>query len=151
MTLFADFARLGRQLEATPGRLDKRRLVADFLQAVDTSELPSAVAFLTGHPFPTSDPRVLGVRGLPRGLPARGGPPLTLGDVSAAFTAVAEATGSGSRGARQARLAEMGARAGEEEREFLDRIIGGELRTGVSDGLVLEAIGKPSGLPPPPT
>jgi DNA ligase-1 len=141
VTLFADFARLGRRLEATTGRLDKRRLVADFLQAVDTSELPSAVAFLTGHPFPTSDPRVLGVRGLPRGVPAGGGPPLTLGDVSAAFAAVAEATGSGSRGARQARLAELAARASEEEREFLGRILGGELRTGVSDGLVLEAIG----------
>jgi len=141
VTLFADFARLGRRLEATPGRLDKRRLVADFLQALDTGELPSAVAFLTGHPFPTSDPRVLGVRGLPRGLPAGGGRPLTLGDVSAAFAAVAEAAGSGSRGARQARLAELAARAGEEEREFLGRIIGGELRTGVSDGLVLEAIG----------
>jgi DNA ligase-1 len=141
VTLFADFARLGRRLEATPGRLDKRRLVADFLQALDTSELPSAVAFLTGHPFPTSDSRVLGVRGLPHGVPARGGPPLTLGDVSAAFAAVAGATGSGSRGARQARLAELTARASEEERKFLDRIIGGELRTGVSDGLVLEAIG----------
>jgi DNA ligase-1 len=141
VTLFADFARLGRRLEATPGRLDKRRLVADFLQAVDTTELPSAVAFLTGHPFPTSDPRVLGVRGLPRGVPAGGGPPLTFGDVSAAFAEVAEVTGGGSRGARQARLSELTARAGEEEREFLDRILGGELRTGVSDGLVLEAIG----------
>ena len=141
MTLFADFARLGRRLEATPGRLDKRRLVADFLQAVDNTELPLAVAFLTGHPFPTSDPRVLGVRGLPRGVPAGGGPPLTLGDVSAAFAEVAEVTGGGSRGARQARLSELTARAGEEEREFLDRILGGELRTGVSDGLVLEAIG----------
>jgi DNA ligase-1 len=141
VTLFADFARLGRRLEATPGRLDKRRLVADFLQAVDNTELPLAVAFLTGHPFPTSDPRVLGVRGLPRGVPAGGGPPLTLGDVSAAFAEVAEVTGGGSRGARQARLSELTARAGEEEREFLDRILGGELRTGVSDGLVLEAIG----------
>ena len=119
MTLFTDFARLGRRLEATPGRLDKRRLVADFLQAVDASELPSAVAFLTGHPFPTSDPRMLGVRGLPRGVPADGGPPLTLGDVSAAFAAVAEATGSGSRGTRQACLTELAARASEEEREFL--------------------------------
>ena len=141
MTLFADFAHLGRRLEATSGRLEKRRLVADFLQALDPSELPSAVAFLTGHPFPTSDSRVLGVRGLPRGLPAYSGPPLTLDDVSAAFAAVAEAAGSGSRGARQARLSELSARASEEEREFLNRILGGELRTGVSDGLVLEAIG----------
>ena len=146
MTLFADFARLGRRLEATPGRLEKRRLVADFLQAVDASELPSAVAFLTGHPFPTSDPRVLGVRSLPRGVPAGGGPPLAIGDVSAAFAAVAEAGGSGSRGARQARLAELVARANEDEREFLNRIIWGELRTGVSDGLVLEAIAAAVGV-----
>ena len=145
MTLFADFARLGRQLEATPGRLDKRRLVADFLQAVDPGELPSAVAFLTGHPFPTSDPRVLGVRGLPRGVPVGGGPPLTLDTVSAAFAAVSEAAGEGSRGARQERLAELVARAGEEEREFLSRIVWGELRTGVSDGVVLEAIAVATG------
>jgi DNA ligase 1 len=145
VTLFADFATLGRRLEAAPGRLDKRRLVADFLRALDPSEVEAAVAFLTGHPFPTSDPRVLGVRGLPRGVPASGGPPLGIGDVAAAFAGVAEATGSGSRGTRQARLTELAARAGDEEREFLGRIIGGELRTGVSDGLVLEAIAAASG------
>ena len=145
MTRFAEFARLGRRLEVTPGRLDKRRLVADFLQSLDAAELQSAVAFLTGHPFPTSDPRVLGVRGLPRSVPQTGGPPLTLGEVSAAFAAVAEASGSGSRGARQARLTELVARASEEEREFLNRIAWGELRTGVSDGLVLEAIAVAAG------
>src|SRR5690242_4513275 len=102
MTRFADFAALGRRLEATPGRLDKRRLVAEFLAAVDPHEVGLAVAFLTAHPFPTSDPRVLGVRGLPRGVPERGGPPLTLGEVGAAFAAVAEATGAGSRRAREA-------------------------------------------------
>jgi DNA ligase-1 len=145
VTPFADFAALGRRLEATPGRLDKRRLVADFLRAVDADEVGLAVAFLTGHPFPTSDPRVLGVRGLPRGGPAGAGPPLTLGDVGAAFTAVADAAGAGSRVARHARLAELTARASDEEREFLARIIGGELRTGVSDGLVLEAIAAAAG------
>ena len=66
MTLFADFAVLGRRLESSPGRLDKRRLVADFLRAIEPDEVALAVAFLTGHPFPTSDSRVLGVRGLPR-------------------------------------------------------------------------------------
>ncbi len=140
VTLFREFAALGRRLEATAGRLDKRRLVAEFLRAVGPDKVGPAVAFLTGHPFPTSDARVLGVRGLPRGVPAGAGPPLTLGDVGTAFAAVAEATGSGSRGARQAHLVELAARATDEEREFLGRIIGGELRTGVSDGLVLEAI-----------
>ena len=68
MTLFADFAALGRRLETSPGRLDKRRQVADFLRTIEPDEVALAVAFLTGHPFPTSDPRVLGVRGLPRGV-----------------------------------------------------------------------------------
>jgi DNA ligase-1 len=140
VTSFAEFAALGRRLETTPGRLDKRRLVAEFLRGVDPAEVELAVAFLTAQPFPTSDSRVLGVRGLPRGVPAEAGRPLTLGDVGDAFAAVAEASGAGSRGARQARLVELTARATGDEREFLGRIIGGELRTGVSDGLVLEAI-----------
>ena len=142
MTRFADFAALGRRLEATAGRLDKRRLVARFLAAVEPDEVALAVAFLTAKPFPTSDPRVLGVRGLPRGVPERGGPPLTLTDVGAAFAGVAEATGAGSRRAREERLTELAGRASGEEREFLGRIIGGELRTGVSGGLVLEAIAE---------
>jgi DNA ligase-1 len=140
VTAFADFAALGRRLEATPGRLDKRRLVAEFLRAVEPDEVAPAVAFLTGRPFAASDPRVLGVRGLPRGVPAAAVSTLTLGDVGDAFAAVAEAAGAGSRGARQARLTDLAARATTEELEFLARIIGGELRTGVSDGLVLEAI-----------
>jgi DNA ligase 1 len=145
VTSFAEFTALGRRLEATTGRLDKRRLVAEFLQKVDAAEVELAVAFLTGHPFPTSDPRVLGVRGLPREVSPRGGPPLTLDDVGLAFAAVAEATGAGSRRARESRLLELAARASEDERHFLNRIIGGELRTGVSDGLVLEAIAAAAG------
>src|SRR5438874_4001329 len=145
MTRFAEFAALGRRLEAVPGRLEKRRLVADFLAAVDSDEVGLAVAFLTARPFPTSDSRVLGVRGLPRGVPEGGGPPLTLGDVGAAFAGVAEAAGAGSRRAREERLVELAARASAEEREFLGRIIGGELRTGVSGGLVLEAIAAAAG------
>jgi DNA ligase 1 len=145
VTSFAEFAALGRRLEATGGRLDKRRLVADFLAALTPGEVGLAVAFLTGRPFPRSDARVLGVRGLPRGVPGRDGPPLTLADVGDVFAAVAEAAGAGSRRAREARLVELAARASAEEREFLGRIIGGELRTGVSDGLVLEAIGVAAG------
>jgi DNA ligase-1 len=144
VTLFADFAALGRRLETSPGRLDKRRQVADFLRAIEPDEVALAVAFLTGHPFPTSDPRVLGVRGLPRGVAERPGAPLTLGDVGAAFGAVAAAVGGGSRRARETQLKELAARASDEEREFLGRIIGGEMRTGVSDGLALEAIAAAS-------
>ena len=142
MTAFAEFAGLCRKLEATGSRLEKRRLVAEFLRALDPDEIPTAVAFLTGRPFPSSDPRVLGVRGVPAAPPRLDAPPLTLGDVVAAFSAVAEATGSGSRRARASHLRDLAERASTDEHAILTRVIGGEMRTGVSDGVVLEAIGE---------
>jgi len=142
MTAFAELSALGRRLERLRGRLDKQREVATFLRSLTTDEVPVAVAFLAGRAFPTSDARVLGVRGLGRSgrEEAPGGLPLTLGDVAEAFAEVAGAAGAGSRRARDARLADLSARASAEEREFLGRIIGGEMRTGVSEGLLLEAI-----------
>jgi DNA ligase-1 len=145
MTRFTDLAELGRRLERTRGRLDKRDDVVRFLRALEPHEIPTAVAFLSGRAFSTADPRVLGVRGLPgRGatttdLPQPGAP-LTLDDVAAAFADVAAAGGAGSRRARDERLAGLAARASADERDFLNRIIGGEMRTGVSEGLLLEAI-----------
>jgi DNA ligase-1 len=151
MTPFADFVTLCRQLEAAPGRLEKRRLTAAFLSSVEPEEIRTAVAFLTGRPFPPSDPRVLGVRWLPR-LGAEspvsresGGPGLTLGDVRSAFADVADASGPGSRRARDARLVALASRASDDEREILGRIVGGEMRTGVSEGVVLEAIAAMGG------
>src|SRR2546427_1070940 len=100
MTAFADFTTLCVELVRTASRLGKRRLVAEFLRTLPADEVTSAVAFMTGRPFPVSDSRVLNVRGLP--APARDpgsatGPPLTIADVEAAFVGVAEAGGAGGR------------------------------------------------------
>src|SRR5690349_11882667 len=161
MTRFADFAALGRRLEQARGRLDKRAETARFLRSLTPDEVATAVAFLAGRAFPASDPRVLGVRGFPRtageaasrrapatpGAGERGGvwgamsgAPLTLCDVASAFADVAAAVGAGARRARDERLAGLAARASPDERELIGRIIGGEMRTGVSEGLLLEAI-----------
>jgi DNA ligase 1 len=143
MTAFAELAALGRRLESTRGRLEKRDAVVQFLGRLDSAEIPHAVAFLAGRPFPASDPRVLGVRGLPRraaGTAASSAERLTLLDVAGAFADVAAASGSGSRRQRDERLAQLAARAGGDEFEFLNRIVFGEMRTGVSEGLLLEAI-----------
>ena len=139
---FADFVALCRRLESTRGRLDKRRLVADYLRALPDDVVGIAVAFLIARPFPTSDPRVLGVRGLPVVPPSVIEPSLSLSDVATTFADVAAATGPGSRTVRERALGRLAARASEDERVFLARIIAGELRTGVSDGLVLEAIAE---------
>ncbi len=148
MTAFADFTTLCVELVRTASRLGKRRLVAEFLRTLPADEVTSAVAFMTGRPFPVSDSRVLNVRGLP--APARDpgsatGPPLTIADVEAAFVGVAEAGGAGARRLKDQRLTALAARASEAEREVIGRIIGGEMRTGVSDGLVLEAIAEAAG------
>src|SRR5262245_34088614 len=78
MTPFSEVVSLCRRLEANRGRLEKRRLVAEFLRQVRPDEIEHAVAFLTGRPFPASDPRVLSVRGLPDVASLAHGGPLGL-------------------------------------------------------------------------
>ena len=151
MADFRRFAELCRALEGTRGRLEKRALVAAYLRELPDDALSHAVAFLTGRPFPVSDPRTLSVRGLPPAAAAAESAPLTIADVAGAFAAIAEATGAGSRARREARLVDLATRASPEEREYLARIIGGEMRTGVSDGLVLEAIAAAAGAAPEAT
>jgi DNA ligase 1 len=149
MTPFADFAALARRLERARGRLEKRDEVARFLRTLAAAEIPTAVAFLAGRAFPASDPRVLGVRGLPRNVATEAASePLSLMDVADAFGDVAAATGVGVRRLRDERLARLAARASSDEREFINRIIGGEMRTGVSEGLVLDAIAAAWGVEP---
>jgi DNA ligase 1 len=150
MTLGIDFSRfveLCRRLCASPGRLDKLGLLADYLRSLPVDAIGTAVAFLTGRAFPASDPRVLGVRGLPAVGGDAAGPPLSLTDVATGFAAVAEAGGAGSRRNRDDLLRALAARASPEERQILQHIIGGEMRTGVSDGLVLDAIARAFGAP----
>jgi DNA ligase 1 len=140
--LFNRFVELCGRLRATPGRLDKLALLADYLRSLPADTVGTAVAFLTARAFPASDPRVLGVRGLPAVAGDAAGPPLSLAEVAAAFAAVADAGGAGSQRRRDDLLRALAARASSEERQIIQNIIGGEMRMGVSDGLVLDAIGR---------
>jgi DNA ligase 1 len=148
MARLSDLAELRARVAASGGRLEKRRLVAEYLRALQPDDLVRAVTYLSGRAFPASDPRVLNVRGLPAS--ARGGAAaaLTLADVAQAFAEVAEAAGSGARRVREGRLAGLVARASEAERDLLQRIVYGEMRMGLSEGLVLEAIAEAAGAPP---
>src|SRR4029453_2780903 len=101
MALLADLVALRARVAASPGRLEKRRLVAEYLRALTVDDLPRAVTYLSGRAFPVSDPRVLNVRGLPVAESrASSTAPLTLENVAAAFGEVAAATGAGSGGLR---------------------------------------------------
>jgi DNA ligase-1 len=76
------------------------------------------------------------------------GPPLTLTGVSAAFAGIAAAAaGSGSRQRRVALLADLFRRATPVQAKVLAKIIVGEMRHGVQEGIVLDAIAALGAVP----
>ena len=73
---------------------------------------------------------------------------LTLADVDAALRTLRATSGKGSAKARAAQLGALFARASADERDFLARLIVGELRQGALEGVMLDAIGAAANLPP---
>jgi len=146
---FIEFSNLCRRLESTRSRLDKVAWTAEFLSSLTPEEVPWAVAFLTARPFPAADPRILEI-GWPAISAAVETPPssiptLSLLDVGAGFAKVAEVSGKGSRLGKARALSELFGGATDEEREALAKIIHGEMRIGLHDGLIQEAIAKAYG------
>ena len=101
---FSDFASLCYELEKTPSRLAKIAAAADYLRRLEPDEIRPGVAFLSGRPFPVSDPRTLdigpGAFAHAAEVPENETsvvPPLKIKDVAEGFAQIAEASGKGSR------------------------------------------------------
>jgi DNA ligase 1 len=58
---FAGFASVGEAIAATPAKLEKVRLLSEYLGAIPEEQLPIATVYFTGKPFPQSDLRTLQV------------------------------------------------------------------------------------------
>lgn len=69
-------------------------------------------------------------------------PPLSILDVSIAFAEIAASSGPGSRARKQARFQQMLERADAVEAQTLVRIVVGEMRHGVSEGLMVPGIAR---------
>ncbi|HEY3303887.1 MAG TPA: ATP-dependent DNA ligase, partial [Candidatus Binatia bacterium] len=149
---FSEFAALCYALEKTPARSAKVAAAAEYLRRLAADEIRIGVAFLSGRPFPVSDPRTLEIgRGALSDayrIPETANPPstpLTLGEVAASFAKIAEAAGKGSRREKFARLKELVEKTDGPERPILFRLLHNELRIGLHDGLIQEAIARASG------
>jgi DNA ligase-1 len=149
---FSEFASLCYELEKTPSRLAKIASAAAYLKRLQSDEIRYAVAFLSGRPFPVSDPRTLdigtGAFFEASKIPAAANlssTPLTLKHVADSFGKIAEASGKGSRREKLARLKELVERADSQEQPILFRLLHNELRIGLHDGLIQEAIARASG------
>ena len=149
---FSDFASLCYDLEKTPSRLAKVAAAADYLRRLEPDEIRPGVAFLSGRPFPVSDPRTLDIGAgafahaaeVPETEPSAL-PPLKIKDVADSFGQIAEASGKGSRVQKYTRLRELVEMTSAHERPILFRLLGNELRIGLHDGLIQEAIARAAG------
>jgi DNA ligase-1 len=149
---FSDFAFLCYELEKTPSRLAKIAAAAAYLKRLQPDEIRCGVAFLSGRPFPISDPRTLDIGPSALFETSRIANPenpsstaLTLKEVADSFGKIAEAGGKGSRMEKHNRLKELVERADGQVRPVLLRLLHNELRIGLHDGLIQEAIARASG------
>jgi DNA ligase-1 len=168
-TSFAEFARVAGEVSATRSKLQKRDLLGAYLCALPPVDLQAAATFLSGRPLPVAADRLgLGWVQQSQALAAAtgadaealsaaylrhsdfgdaaadllahrepGGPPLTLADVADAFRAMSEASSAELRVELMARLF---ARATGAEARFIGRVASRELRIGLREGLLEEAI-----------
>ena len=169
------WSELAERVASTTRTSEKTGLLADYLRTLDEEELPIAVVFLTGRPFPEADQRATGigwatianalgrVTGTDRGelaaaydrfsdisaavgdvlaraghAPDEAGSP-SLVEVAATFAAIEAASGP----ARKAELlAGLLARADPKTARGIVRVLSGELRIGLREGLVEAALAK---------
>ncbi|MBI4901818.1 MAG: ATP-dependent DNA ligase [Actinobacteria bacterium] len=79
--------------------------------------------------------------------PPAASPSLTLGDVDAAFTELALASGPGSAAARRSTLVALFSAATASERDFLAGLMTGEVRQGALDGIMQLAVAQAADVP----
>jgi len=150
--------RTSADVAATPGRLAKIGLIAGLLADVPTAEMAIAVSFLSGD----LTQRQIGVgyaaladlmggfgaAAVPSALPAPAAEPeLTLTETDEALAEIGALGGQGSQAERRRLLGGLLARATAPERQFLVRLLAGDLRQGALDGVMTEAIARAAGTP----
>jgi DNA ligase-1 len=147
VTLLAHLVATSQRVAATSARLAKVRELAGFLQTLSPGEVDTAVHYLSGE---TPQGRLgVGYSSLqPVSLaPAVAEPSLSIGDVDAMFASLPGIKGAGAAMRRTELLRDLWSRATSAEREFLARLLLGELRQGALGGVMLDAIAAAAELP----
>ena len=166
-----DFANVGEDIGATPAKLEKIRLLSDYLRGLTSQQLPIATTYFTGRAFAQSDPRILQVgwavifRALQdatkigdsefHGIASRHGDagksafevldgrtapqPFTILESAELFQNLQRARGPIAKAKLlRERFSILSAREG----EYVVKILTGDLRIGLREGLVEEAISR---------
>jgi DNA ligase-1 len=147
MTPFADVVATSNRVAQTASRNAKIDAIAACLRRLEHDEIAIGVAYLSGE---TPQGRTgIGYSLIRAALSsaAAARPALSLHDVDGALARIASTTGAGSTATRGRALAELFDRATQDERDFLVRLLLGELRQGALEGLMADAVAAAAELP----
>jgi DNA ligase 1 len=144
---FAALVEASAEVGARAGRLDKVARLADLLGRLSPDEIEIAAAFLSGSLRQGRIGVGMSVIRAASDVPAAPSPTLELLEIDDALARVATASGAGSAGSKSAILRQLFSRATEAERDFLIRLLFGELRQGALEGVLLDAVSRASRIP----
>ena len=152
--LLSDVVEVSAGVTATSARNAKIAQIAALLARAEPGQVAVAVAVLSGEllqgqigvGYATIGDlfRAADAAGAEDGVNAG---PLTLTEVNEAFAAIGAVTGPGSVALRRQQLAALFTRAADRERDFLVRLLAGDLRQGALEGVMTEAVAKAAGVP----
>ncbi len=147
MTLLKDLIETSEKVRLAKGKKEKIGLLANFLRRLVGKEIALAGHYLSGQ-LPQGRLGV-GWATLQEAQKDLAHPfqPLSLIKIDQFFEEVSKERGEGSFERKIKLLREIFSSTEKEEREFLIRLMLGEIRQGALEGLVLEAVGKASSLP----
>ena len=146
MPILADIVAASRDVAATRSRTKKIARFAELLPQFSSDELPAAVGFLCGE---LRQGRLgVGHRTLQalRSEPEPAASAVTVLELDAVFQALEDLSGKGVASERERLLSALFARLNAEERDFVVRLILGELRQGALESIVLDALAQASGV-----
>jgi ATP-dependent DNA ligase I len=154
--LLSELVEASADVAATSARSAKIERIAALLSRVPPGEVAMATAFLSGELLQGQigvGYAALGemLRAAEAGAGAEPRDPvaaLTLTDTDAAFEAIGAVTGPGSQAERRRLLTALFARATEREREFLIRLLAGDLGQGALEGIMTDAVARAAAVPP---
>jgi DNA ligase-1 len=161
-TLFKSLAELLEKVQSTKKRLEITDITANFLKRLDTDEVEPAVSMFLGRALPKWSQKTLEVSWVTlsgvlqrvtgvdwnifheafAGTGVLVEKTLTINEVRRLLQAIAGTAGSGSRQKKEHLIITLLSQASPVEAKYLVKIFVGEMRTGLHEGLMEQAIAK---------
>lgn len=178
MSTFRGLAELGERFEKTKSKLRLTQYMADYIKGLSPDEIPQFIYLILGQVFPERANEKLnlswgalkdvlnlygdryraafseaedvgeGVKRLYELKNIKSSPSLQIRDVYESLRTIASLRGKGSRGRKEEILKNLFSKCSGIEAKYLSKIVIGEMRHGVNEGIAQEAIAKAFSIPP---